>query len=482
MQIGTTLRILGLLLMLLSMTFVPPIMIEQWCQDGSLLPFFRTFAFTLGIGFLFWFLNKNKKHALRTHDGFLIVVLFWITASFVGALPLWLSHNPYLSFTDAFFESVSGFTTTGATILTNIDELPSSILYYRQQLQFLGGISIILLAVAIIPALGIGGMQLFRSEITGPVKDDKLTPRITHTAKAIWIAYLILTIICAVSYWLAGMSWFDAIGHSFSTVSTGGFSTHDDSLGFFHGPYIKLIAIVFMFLGAVSFNLHFLAFKRKKISVYFEDPELRFFVKMLFYSAIIILVALIIYGHHKHSPLLAMDSFFEISSFLTTTGFSTTNAIFPGFIPLMLLFLGLIGGCAGSTAGGLKAVRVLLLQKQGTREIRRLIHPHGQYVVKLGDKPIGARVIEAIWGFFAIYFVVFIILLLMLMAVENDFYSIFSALGATLSNSGRGLGSVASNFSSLSNYSKWILSFAMVAGRLEIFTILVLLSPTFWRQ
>ncbi len=482
MQIGTTLRILGLLLMLLSMTFVPPIMVEQWCQDGSILPFFRTFSFTLGIGFLLWFLNRNQKHPLRTHDGFLIVVLFWVAASLVGALPLWLSHNPFLSFTDAFFESVSGFTTTGATILTNIDELPSSILYYRQQMQFLGGISIILLAVAIIPALGIGGMQLFRSEITGPVKDDKLTPRITHTAKAIWIAYLILTLICAACYWLAGMSLFDAIGHSFSTVSTGGFSTHDDSLGFFNGRYIKLIAIVFMFLGAVSFNLHFLAFKRKKISVYFQDPELRFFVKMLFSSAIIILVALVIYGHHKHSPLLAIDAVFDVFSFLTTTSFTTTTVSFPGFIPLMLLFLGLIGGCAGSTAGGLKVVRVLLLQKQGVREIRRLIHPHGQYIVKLGDNPIGARVIEAIWGYFAIYIVVFIVLLLMLMAVEHDFYSIFSALAATLSNSGRGLGSVANNFSSLSSYTKWILSFAMIAGRLEILTILVLFSPTFWQR
>ncbi|MBN9289276.1 MAG: potassium transporter [Gammaproteobacteria bacterium 39-13] len=482
MQIATTSRILGLLLMLLSLTFVPPLMVEQWYQDGYLLPYFIPFTFTLGIGFLLWFISKDHKTALRTHDGFLIVVLFWLTACFVGALPLCLTFVPKLSFTDAFFESVSGFTTTGATILTNLDQLPHSILYYRQQLQFLGGISIILLAVAIIPTLGIGGMQLFRTEISGPVKDDKLTPRITQTAKVIWGVYVTLIGLCALSYWLAGMSLFDAIGHSFSTVSTGGFSTHDESFGYFSSPNIKLIAIVFMFIGAINFNLHFLVFKRKMFRVYFQDPELRFFTRLFIYSIAIVLIALLVYGAHKHSPILAFDAFFEICSLLTTTGFNATNIPFPGFIPIMLLFLGIIGGCSGSTAGGLKAVRVLLLQKQGTREIRRLIHPHGQYAVKLGDKPIGPRVIEAIWGFFAIYFVVFILLLLMLLAVEEDFYSVFTALVATLSNSGRGLGNVAVNFSSLSDYAKWILNFAMLAGRLEIFTILVLFSPTFWRR
>lgn len=482
MQVATTTRILGILLMLLSLTFIPPLMVEQWYQDGYLLTFFIPFVFTLGIGFLCWFVTKSNKIPLRTHDGFLVVVLFWITACFVGALPLCLSFFPKLSFTDAIFESVSGFTTTGGTILTNLDQLPHSILYYRQQLQFLGGISIILLAVAIIPTLGIGGMQLFRTEISGPVKDDKITPRITQSAKVIWLVYTFMTLLCALSYWMAGMSLFDAIGHSFGTVSTGGFSTHDESLSYYSSNPIKIIATFFMFLGAVSFNLHFLVFKRKKFKVYFQDPELRFFIRLLFTSAIIILIAMVFYGAHKGSPVLALDSIFEIGSFLTTTGYTSTTLAFPGFIPMMLLFLGLIGGCSGSTAGGLKVVRVLLLQKQGTREIRRLIHPHSQYVVKLGDKPIGQRVIEAIWGFFAIYFAVFALLLLLLLAVEEDFYSIFSALVACISNTGRGLGEVANNFAGLSDYAKWILNFAMLAGRLEIFTILVLFSPTFWRR
>ncbi|MGD9592801.1 MAG: TrkH family potassium uptake protein [Candidatus Berkiella sp.] len=468
--------------MILSITFVPPIMIEQWAQDGYLLPFFIPFVFTLAIGFLLWFLARDQKHPLRSHDGFLIVVLFWVTASIVSALPLMLTFVPKLSLTDAFFEAISGFTSTGASVITHLDDLPCSVLYYRQQLQFLGGISIILLAVAIIPTLGIGGMQLFRTEITGPVKDDKLTPRITHTAKAIWVIYLLITLACMLCFRLAGMDWFDAICHSFSTVSTGGFSTHDSSFGYFSSNLINMVAIIFMFLGAVSFNLHFLLFKRKKLSVYFNDPELRFFVRLLLSSSVIILIGLIVYDERSNSSVLAMDVFFEIVSLFTTTGFTATSAVFPGFIPMMILFLGLIGGCTGSTAGGIKVVRVLLLQKQGAREIRRLVHPHGQYVVKLGEKPIGNRVIEAIWGFFAIYSVTFIILLLLLLSVESDFYTSFSALMATFSNSGRGLGQVSSTFASLTDTSKWILSAAMLLGRLEIFTVLVLFSPAFWRR
>lgn len=481
MLLGTISRIIGLLLMLLSITFVPPIMIEQWSQDGYILPFFVSFAFTLGIGFLLWFLARKQKQPLRSHDGFFIVVLFWVIASIVSAIPLCLTFEPKLTLTDAFFEAISGFTTTGATVIAHLDDLPCSVLYYRQQLQFLGGISIILLAVAIIPTLGIGGMQIFRTEITGPVKDDKLTPRLTQTAKAIWIIYLIMVVLCMICYKFAGMAWFDAICHSFSTVSTGGFSTHDDSLGFYNNNWIKVVAMVFMFLGAISFNLHFLLFKRKKLQVYLNDPELRFFVKLFAISSLVILTALIIYDEHQ-SSILAMDVFFEIGSLLTTTGFTTTSIPFPGFIPMLILFLGLIGGCSGSTSGGLKVVRVLLLQKQGTREIRRLIHPHGQYIVKLGDKPIGNRVIEAIWGFFAIYSVVFVVLLLLILCKENDFYTAFTALMATLSNSGRGLGGVASSFADLPAYTKWILSFAMLLGRLEIFTVLVLFSPTFWRR
>ena len=326
-------------------------------------------------------------------------------------------------------------------------------------------------------------MQLFRTEVTGPVKDDKLTPRITQTAKAIWLIYVAMAILCALAYKWAGMSWFDAIGHSFGTVSTGGFSTHDESIGYFTNPQVKLVAIVFMLLGAVSFNLHFLALKRQKLKLYIDDPELRFFIKLIVCVVMIIWVALIFFPHHKATPHSAMDTLFEAVSFATTSGYGAVDfSLWPTFIPMMLLFCGLIGGCAGSTSGGVKAVRALLLQKQGTREIRRLIHPHGQYVVKLGNTPLSARVIEAIWGFFAIYFVTFTVLLLLILIFEQDFFTSYTALIAAISNSGRGLGDVAINFSSLSSQGKWILSFAMLAGRLEIFTILVLFSPAFWRR
>lgn len=482
MEVGSF-RILGLLLMMLSLTFIPPLFVELWYQDGYVLTFHLSFAVTFGLGFILWFPFRDTKQALRTHDGFLIVLFFWLTASLFGALPLYWNIQPDLSFTDAFFESVSGFTTTGSTIFHHLDDLPYSILYYRQQLQFLGGISIVILAVAILPALGIGGMQLFRTEISGPVKDDKLTPRITHTAKGIWILYVSMTALCAICYWLAGMSCFDAIVHSFSTVSTGGFSTHDQSLGFYQSEAIECVAIVFMFLGAISFNLHFLMLKNKKFTMYFTDPECRLFAKVIFGAAILVWVFLVIAYEDNKSPDLLFDAIFQAVSLSTTTGFLSTNfSVWPLFVALLLMFCGVIGGCAGSTTGGVKIIRVLLLQKQGAREIKRLIHPHGQYVIKLGEKAISARVIEAIWGFFAIYFVIFIVLLLLLLVVEPDFFTAYTALLATISNTGPGLGQVAADFSGLSSHAKWILSFAMLAGRLEIFTILVLLSPAFWRR
>lgn len=476
-------RILGLLLMLLSLTFIPPIFVEFLYQDGFALTFHLSFAVTFGLGFLLWFPLRSRMHALRAHDGFLIVLMFWLTASIIGALPLYWNIEPSLSFTDAFFESVSGITTTGSTIFNHIDHLPHALLYYRQQLQFIGGISIVVLAVAILPALGIGGMQLFRTEVTGPVKDDKLTPRVTHSAKVIWLLYVFMTLFCALSYFLAGMPIFDAIVHSFSTVSTGGFSTHDQSLAFYDSVAIESVAMIFMFLGAISFNLHFLMLKNQKLRVYFNDPEFILFTKIILGITVLIWVALVIATEHNNSPYLLFDSLFQVISMATTTGFLSTNfSLWPLFVGLLLLFCGVIGGCAGSTTGGVKTVRVLLLQKQGSREIKRLIHPHGQYVIKLGDKAIPPRIIEAIWGFFAIYFVIFIVLLLLLLIFEPDFFTAYTALLATLSNSGPGLGQVAADFSNLNPYAKWILSFAMLAGRLEIFTILVLLSPAFWRR
>lgn len=483
MQTATIFRILGLLLIMLSLTFIPPLLVETWYQDGSFSPFEMSFGLTFVSGALLWLLFRSARGDLRTHDGFIVVTLFWLTASIVGALPLFLAFRPNLSITNALFESISGITTTGATIFTHLDSLPHSILYYRQQLQFIGGISIIVLAVAILPTLGIGGMQLFRTEMTGPVKDDKVLPRITESAQAIWFVYLTITLLCALSYWLAGMSLFDAIGHSFSTVSTGGFSTHDKSLGYYHSSPIELIAVVFMIMGAINFNLHFMAFKRIELKPYAKDSELGLFLKILVTVVIFLWAMLVFFAPNETTPHLIIEVLFQTTSFITTSGFLTTDlTLWPLFIPMLLLFIGMIGGCAGSTTGGVKTIRVLLLQKQAAREIRRLVHPHGQYVVKLGDKPLSGRVIEAIWGFFAIYFVIFLFLLLLLLTFESDFFTAYTALITTLSNIGPGLGGVATHFSNLSDGAKWVLSAAMLIGRLEIFTLLVLLSPTFWRR
>lgn len=483
MQIPTILRILGILLMLFSLTLVPPLGVELIYKDGSLTAFYFSLWGTFILGLIVWFPFRSQYKELRVRDGFVIVVLFWTVLCLVGAFPLFLSPNPNISFTDAIFESVSGITTTGSTVLIGLDSMPHSILYYRQQLQFLGGMGIIILAVAILPMLGIGGMQLFRAEMTGPVKDTKLTPRITETAKAIWVIYVSMTILCALAYWMGGMDVFDAIGYSFGTVSTGGYSTHDLSMAYFDSPGLKLVGIIFMFLGAVSFNLHFLAFHQKKVGAYSQDPELIAYIKTIFWAYILLWAGLFLFheSHITDDPII--DTLFQVVSLSSTAGLVTTDySNWPSFIPLLLLFLGVIGGCAGSTSGGLKVVRFLLLQKQGIREIRRLIHPRATYVIKLGQKPVKGKIIEAIWGFLAIYIAVFSILLLVLLITEMDFFTAYTALIATFSNIGPGLGEVAGNFSSLTDFSKWVLSFAMLLGRLEIFTVLVLFSPVFWRH
>lgn len=486
MHLGSILRILGLLLMLFSLTLLPPIFVEEYYREGILSAFVWSTIVIISIGLIIWFPFRHQRKDLRSRDGFLVVVLFWSVLCLVGALPFYLSPDPNISFTDAFFESVSGITTTGSTVLTGLDSLPKSILYYRQQLQFLGGMGIIILAVAILPMLGVGGMQLFRAEMTGPVKDNKLTPRIAHTAKAIWLIYVSMTVACGLAYWLGGMTPFDAIAYSFSTVATGGYATHDSSMGYFNSPILKYIAILFMFLSAVSFNLHFAAIHARKVGVYNRDPELRMFLKIMLAAFIAIWIGFFIFGKPKGEDIF-LDSLFQVVSLCTTTGLVTTDfSIWPSFIPLMLLFCGVIGGCAGSTTGGLKVVRLLLLLKQGTREIYRLIHPHSHTTIKLGHMPVSSRIIEAIWGFLAIYFAIFSMFLLALLFTETrselSFISVYTALIATFSNIGPGLGSVAANFSALSDTSKWILSFAMLVGRLEIFTVLVLFSPIFWRS
>lgn len=483
MQFFVIQRITGLLLVLFSITMVPPIIISLVSNDGTFLPFSIALATLILIGISLWFPARQHRKELRLKDGFLVVVLFWSVLGLSGALPLFLSESLQLSFTDSVFESISGLTTTGATVITGLDNLPKSILFYRHELQWLGGMGIIVLAVAILPLLGIGGMQLYRAETPGPVKDAKLTPRITETAKVLWYIYLSLTILCAVAYWLAGMSFFDAVGHSFSTISIGGFSTHDQSMGYFNSREIDAIAVFFMILAGTNFTLHFHAWRSISLKGYLQDYELRIYLIILAGVCLISAGFLIFKDIFDDNLTAITHAVFQTISITTTTGFTTTSyQNWPTFLPVLLLFASFVGACAGSTCGGLKVIRVLLLYKQGVREIRRLIHPNAIITIMLGNKPVDETVINAVWGFFAMYTVAFAFLMLLLLASGMDQVTAFSAMAACLNNLGPGLGEVSSNYAGISVFSKWVLCTAMLLGRLEIFTLLVLLSPTFWRK
>ena len=482
MHYKVILRILGILLMIFSFSMLPPLAISYIYNDGADFAFIAGFFITLVTGFLIWIPVYRVRQDLRTRDGFLITVLFWAVLGFFGAFPFMITEDPHLSFVDAVFESLSGLTTTGATVITGIDYLPKSILFYRQQLQWLGGMGIIVLAVAILPMLGIGGMQLYRAEIPGPVKDSKLTPRITETAKALWYIYLSLTIVCGVGYWLAGMDVFDAVSHSFSTVAIGGFSTHDASIGYFDSLTIELICVFFMVVSTVNFGLHFFAWRQRSISHYFKDPEFKFYISTLLGITLIALIVLIVTNTYEPAESLRKATFMVVS-IATTSGFATADfAHWPAMLPFLLFVATFAGGCAGSTGGGMKVIRVLLILKQGYREIQRLVHPNAIIPVKLGKKAISDRVLEAVWGFFSVYMIVFVVMLVALLATGLDQVTAWSAVGATLNNLGPGLGNVSAHYGNLNEPAKWVLCFAMLLGRLEVFTLLVLFTPIFWKR
>ncbi|WP_415889759.1 TrkH family potassium uptake protein [Neptuniibacter sp. SY11_33] len=482
MHYKVILRILGILLMIFSISMLPPLGISYLYDDGAELAFIAGFLITLLTGFFIWIPVYRVRQDLRTRDGFLITVLFWSVLGLFGAFPFMLTDNPHLTFIDALFESLSGLTTTGATVITGIDDLPKSILFYRQQLQWLGGMGIIVLAVAILPMLGIGGMQLYRAETPGPVKDSKLTPRITETAKALWYIYLSLTIACAAGYWLAGMDLFNAIGHSFSTVAIGGFSTHDASIGYYDSVAIEMICIFFMTISAVNFGLHFFAWRQRSLSHYLLDPEFKFYLVTLLAITVIAIIALVV--TETYAPGESMrKALFMVVSIATTTGFATADfAHWPVMLPFLLFVAAFAGGCAGSTGGGMKVIRVLLILKQGYREIQRLVHPNAIIPVKLGKKPISDKVLEAVWGFFSVYMIVFVVMLIVLLATGLDQVTAWSAVGATLNNLGPGLGDVSAHYGNLNDPAKWVLCFAMLLGRLEVFTLLVLFTPIFWKR
>lgn len=458
-----------------------PAAVALFFAETTHTTFFSAFAITLISGLVLWLPLRGKRE-LRGGDGFLVTALFYLGLGMFGAIPFWLGDALQLSFTDAVFESISGLTTTGATTIVGLDQLPKSLLIYRQMLQWMGGMGIIVLAVAIYPMLGIGGMQLYRTESAGPMKDNKLTPRITETAKALWYLYIGLTAACALAYWYAGMSGFDAIAHSFSTVSIGGFSTHDNSMGYFDSGAIETVAIIFMTLSGINFALHFLVWRRRNPLHYFQDVEVRVYLFVL--ALVATIVCAILWWHPGSSDDALRDGIFQAVSITTTTGFTTSNfAAWPSVAPILLLFAAFAGGCAGSTAGGIKMIRVLMIYLQGMREVKRLIHPNGVFTIKLGRESVPDRRVDAVWSFFSVYVFFFLLSVCTLMIMSDmDFITAFSAVGACLNNLGPGLGDVALNYNSITADVKWVLMFNMVLGRLEIFTLLVLLTPAYWRR
>jgi len=485
MQYKTIIRITGLLMGLFSITMLPPALVAILYKDGGGTAFIQAFFVSLFFGFLLWYPNRHQKSDLRTREGFLVVVLFWTVLGSTGALPFIFSNVPNLSWTDSFFESFSALTTTGATVIVGLDHLPKAILFYRHLLQWMGGMGIIVLAVAILPLLGIGGMQLYKAEVPGPVKDSKMTPRIAETAKALWYIYFMLTTVCATAFYLAGMNAFDAICHSFSTIAIGGFSTHDASLGYFDSPLINVICAVFLLIAAVNFSLHFAAFNRRGINlkVYLKDAEFKVLIAVQIVLTAICFLTLSQSGIYD-SPETTLDyAFFQVVSISTTAGFGTENFhSWPLFLPILLMFSSFIGGCAGSTGGGMKVIRLILLILQGSRELKRLVHPKAMYSIRIGSTVLPDRIIDAVWGFFSAYALVFIICMVILMAMDMDAITAFSATTASLNNLGPGLGDVASNYANISDGAKWVLVFAMLFGRLEVFTLLVLFTPTFWKN
>jgi trk system potassium uptake protein TrkH len=476
-------RILGLVIAAFGATMVPPALVGLFFGDGDIGTFLVTsFVLCAGGGAL-WYPVRNIKRELRLRDGFLVVALFWAMLGLGGAIPFLLGATGHLSFTDSVFESVAGVTTTNASVVLGLDRLSHALLWYRQQLQWLGGIGVIVLAVALFPILGIGGMQLYRGDSPGSVKDEKLTPRIKETARTLSGIYLLITIACALAFNVAGMGLFDAVTHAFSTVSTGGFSTHEGGLSHFQSTAIEFVAIGFMFVGGVNFALHFLAYKRRDSGVYFDDPQFRGYLILSFLLIAVVSGALYRSGVYATPGEALRQGAFAAISMQSTTGFAGAPFFtWPGMLPVLLMLTTFVGGSAGSTSGGMKIIRWQLVLKQAQRELMRLVHPNAAMAVKFGDKAVEGRVLAAITGFFAMYLVLFGLLMLLMMAAGTDQLTAWSAVAACINNTGPGLGGVAVTYAHLPEAAKWVALLAMLIGRLEVFTVAVLFMPAFWRH
>ena len=482
-QITLVFKVIGIFVTSFSFTYLIPIIISYIYDDGQAQYFLITFLITFVLGLILWVPCHKTDGKLKTRDGFLIVSLFWTTLSCISALPLIISPAVHLPITHALFEATSGFTTTGATVLTDLQSLPKSILWYRTQLHFFGGMGIVILAVAIMPLLGMGGMALFKVEVSGQIKEDKLTPRIAQTARNLWSVYLILLAACIIVYYIGGMDLFDAITHGFTTVATAGFSNYDDSLGHFNSKFIDIAAIIFMFVSSINFTTHFLAFRQKKPKLYLESSELRAFAAICLTA--IFLVALGLYQFQVFDSIgdIILQATFAIVSMITTTGLTITNfSEWPSYLPILIVFITFIGGCSGSTAGGMKVIRVILLTKQAMREVKLLIHPHGKFPIRLNKRVVHNDILGSVWAFLGIYAFSTAILTLVMTAFGLSPLDAFSAVAACLNITGPGLGAVSSTYGDLPAGALSTLMFTMILGRLEIFTLFVLITPSFWRQ
>ncbi|MFC1524792.1 TrkH family potassium uptake protein [Planctomycetota bacterium] len=481
---------LGSILLFNALFLVIPLLVGLACRDEDspyyaqqTQAFLITIIISLGLGlFLRKIFDSVGSMALGIREGFGVVALGWVVIALIGALPFYLS-GIFPCFTDAFFESMSGFTTTGSSVLKDIESLPHGILFWRSFTQWLGGMGIIVLALAVLPALGVGGYQLFRLESSGSGAVGKLRPRFAETARILWGVYLVFTLLEILFLKLAGMSLFDGVCHAFTTVSTGGFSTRNQNLAAFSSPYIHYIVLVFMFLSAWSFRLHYFIIKGK-IKEVFKDPQLKPFILMCLIGIIFVGINLI--TSSAQGPLnekTVRDTCFQVVSVSTSTGFTTADFnSWPDFTRICLLILMLIGGCAGSTAGALKQVRFVVLIKVVICELRRFVRPNQVIPVKLGSVVIGRDAVRNILGFFLLYIGIFGVATLIMSALGLDFVSAIGAVIANITNEGPGLGSVAADYALVPILGKWVLIFCMLAGRLEIFSVFLLLLPLTWKK
>ncbi len=480
----TVLNALGLMLVVFSISYILPILTAIIYHDNTLYDFLLAMLWTSGIGLLLWVLTRRLKGELSIRHGYLLVVAMWTAMPAVATLPLLLVING-LSFTDAYFETMSGITTTGATVLTGLDNLPPAINLWRHELNWLGGMGIIVLAVAVLPLLGIGGRQLFKAETPGPMKDSALTPRITETARNLWLVYAGITLACIVSLKLVGMNWLDAICHSFAAMGLGGFSTHDASVGYYNSPAIEFVLIVFMLLAAMNFATHFLALRGRSLRIYLQDAEAVATVSLILGSCLMIGLFLWWQGTYPSFWTALRHASFNLVSMATDCGFASQDFnLWPTFAPMWMLFLSCIAVSSGSTGGGIKMIRTLVLVKQAGREFVKLLHPAAINPMKIGGQVVANNIVFAVLGFIFLYFISIASLTFTLLISGLDFISSFSAIIACINNAGPGLGVVgpASNFGVLTDFQTWVCTLAMLIGRLEIFTVLILFTPQFWRR